>query len=450
MAKTKSSYFCSNCGNESPKWIGRCPACQQWNTYVEEVVVKQINTPGQQNLSRSKPQKLDEISTSDYIRQNSGMLEMDRILGGGIIPGSVILLGGEPGIGKSTLALQMALMTKQNVLYNSGEESDKQVKMRTSRLEASNENCYILTDQNIETLLTHARQINPGLLIVDSIQTMRTDLIDSTPGSVSQIKECTQLLIQYAKQNNVPVVLIGHITKEGNIAGPKLLEHMVDIVVLFEGDSTLSYRTIRTLKNRFGPVPELAVFEMTQQGLEEVLNPSTFFLNLNQENHPGVAVACIMDGIRPMFIEAQALVTQAVYASPQRNCTGFDIRRLNMLLAVIEKKIGIKVLQKDVFINIAGGIKIQDPAVDLAVAMAIVSSNLNLSLPEQICFCAEISLTGLLKKVGKIDQRILEAEKLGFNAVYTSGYSTMQPHKKIIVGGFNNLADAVRELFRAH
>lgn len=451
MAKARKIYVCTNCGADSSKWIGRCPSCGQWNTYKEEIIAKTggRNEILSNSVSDNKPKLLSEIDIVNHPRIISGITEFDRILGGGVIPGSLILLGGEPGIGKSTIALQIALQQKQKVLYNSGEESQQQIKLRAERLKHSSEQCYILNEQNLEKIILSAKELNPELMVIDSVQTLFTSHIEATTGTISQIRECTHQLMNYAKATNIPVIIIGHITKDGTLAGPKILEHMVDVVLLFEGDSHLNYRIIRSIKNRFGAVPELAVFEMKQSGLTEIKNPSLLFFDFEKEDRSGVTAACNLDGIRPLFIEIQVLVSQPVYATPQRNSTGFDSKRLNMLLAVIEKKAGIKILMKDVFLNVAGGFKIQDPAADLSIIMALISSFLNIPLDNSTCFCAEVSLTGDLKVVNKLNQRIDEAEKLGFKTIIISDNKENFKDRsgKISILSFKTVTDIIRNYF---
>jgi DNA repair protein RadA/Sms len=424
MSKTKTVYVCQNCGTDSPKWIGRCPSCNQWNTYVEEKIVQSKSTVVTTFAARTaKPLTLDEIKPQNMNRINSGINELDRILGGGIVPGSVLLIGGEPGIGKSTLALQVALGTKMKILYVSGEESPEQIKMRASRLLKNNPNCLIYSEVNLESLLNQFEQVKPELLIVDSVQTLHTESIESSAGSVSQIRECAAQLLKLAKTTGIPVILIGHITKDGTLAGPKILEHIVDTVLQFEGDRDHVYRILRSLKNRFGSTSELAIFEMEADGLHEIINPSEIFLSHNKNNQSGVAIASTIDGTRPFLIEAQALVSSAVYGTPQRTATGFDAKRLNMLLAVLERKAGFHLATKDVFLNIAGGFKVQDTATDLAVASAILSSNFDRAVNTSLCMSAEISLTGELKPVSRMEQRISEASKLGFKRIIIPQYS---------------------------
>ena len=453
MAKQKNIFVCQECGTESPKWVGRCPACNNWNTYVEEIKVtgasKSRHSHTKKTGSDRKPLPFNKVEAEEYRRILTGIEEFDRILGGGFVPGSFTLLGGEPGIGKSTLALQLALDRDKRILYVSGEESAGQIKMRADRLNLSNPQCLVFNETNLDDIILQFQNEKPALLIIDSIQTVYTPIIESAPGSVSQVRECAARLLQAAKDSNVPVLLIGHITKDGSLAGPKVLEHIVDTVIQFEGDQHLNFRILRTLKNRFGAVPELAIFEMKQDGLHQVLNPSAYFLHHNQLEQSGVSVACTVDGYRPLLIETQALVSSAAYGTPQRSATGFDIRRLNMLLAVLEKKGKLNVGNKDVFLNIAGGIKIQDTAADLAILAAIVSSISDQSIDPKICCCAEISLTGELRPVSRIDQRIAEVKKLGFSKMIVSSYHKDLPNTglKIVKAGF--LQQAMRFIFRS-
>lgn len=452
MAKNKNVFVCQECGAESPKWIGRCPSCNSWNTYVEEVkITKTSGTRHVQTFDsdKSSPQSFSQIKSENYSRIQTGINELDRILGGGIVPGSFILLGGEPGIGKSTLALQLALEMKEKVLYVSGEESGGQIKMRAERIGKLNDNCLVYNETHLHDILLQFKNEKPCLLVIDSIQTIYTSSIESAPGSVSQVRECAATLLKAAKESKIPVLLIGHITKDGSLAGPKVLEHIVDTVIQFEGDQHLHFRVLRTLKNRFGAVPELAIFEMNQTGLHEVLNPAGYFLHESVENLSGIAIACTVDGIKPLLIETQALVSTAVYGTPQRSATGFDTRRLNMLLAVLEKKAGLNVSSKDIFLNIAGGIRIQDTAADLAIIAAIVSSRTDQALPPRICCCAEVSLTGELKPVSRIEHRVAEAVKLGFNKFIVSSYHKDLPaNKNIEIKKASSLNDALRLIFR--
>lgn len=427
--KVKTSFFCQNCGVQSPKWVGKCPSCGEWNTYVEEVVVK-TKAPLSPALSLRKDsdrviaERLVDISTGDEQRISIPDQELSRVLGGGLVPGSLILFGGDPGIGKSTLMLQLAMQLKgKKVLYVSGEESALQIKMRAERLDVINEDCLVLTETSVQRIFAQIDKEQPDLLIIDSIQTLHTDIIDSSPGSISQIRECAADFLKFSKQSAIPVFLIGHITKDGSIAGPKILEHMVDVVLQFEGDRNHIYRLLRGIKNRFGSTNELGIYEMQGSGLREVSNPSEILISNRDEQLSGSAIAATMEGIRPMLIEIQALVSSAAYGTPQRSSTGFDLRRLSMLLAVLEKRCGFRLAAKDVFLNIAGGIKVDDPAIDLAVICAILSSGEDISIDPNIAFAAEIGLSGEVRPVNRIDQRILEAEKLGFEKIFISKYN---------------------------
>jgi DNA repair protein RadA/Sms len=423
--KTKSAFFCQNCGVESPKWIGRCPSCGEWNTYVEEVVQKEASKKDVSFAgAASFPQKLSEITLTKEQRIDTQSQELNRILGGGLVPGSVVLIGGEPGIGKSTLALQVALKIRNlKTLYISGEESNQQIKLRAERIGIKNENCFILSETLLENIFGQIEKEKPDIIVIDSIQTLYTDSIESSPGSVSQIRECAARVMRFAKQSSTPVFLIGHINKEGSIAGPKVLEHIVDTVLQFEGDHHHLYRILRSIKNRFGSTSELGIFEMQSTGLREVNNPSEILITQTDENLSGVAVSATIDGARPFLIEVQSLVSSAVYGTPQRSSTGFDLRRLSMLLAVLEKRAGFKLAAKDVFLNIAGGIRVDDPAIDLAVISAILSSNVDLHVGKDICFAGEVGLSGEIRPVSRIEQRITEAEKLGFGKIFISKYN---------------------------
>ncbi len=427
MSKVKTAFYCQNCGVQSPKWIGRCPSCGEWNTYVEEVIQKDTSA----GISRfdtsgktSSPVPVDNIRTDQEYRIDTNNKELNRVLGGGLISGSVVLLGGNPGIGKSTLMLQVALnIKKTKVLYVTGEESEQQIKIRAERISIANKNCYILTETSTQNIIHHFEKIVPDLVIIDSIQSLHTDVIDSSAGSISQVRECAAEMQRFAKVTNTPVFLIGHITKDGLLAGPKILEHMVDTVLQFEGDRHYGYRILRTVKNRFGSTSEMGIFEMTSQGLREVSNPSGILISQRDEDVSGVAIAATLEGIRPILIETQALVSTAVYGTPQRSTTGFDVRRLNMLLAVLEKRSGFRLGTKDVFLNIAGGIRVDDPAIDLAVISAILSSGEDLPINKNTCFAGEVGLSGEIRAVNRIDQRIAEAEKLGFDRIFISAYN---------------------------
>lgn len=430
MAKTKTAYFCQSCGYESAKWLGKCPSCGQWNTLVEEIIEKTataVPTWKTETSSRklSKPSKVDEIQSSIERRILTGDKELDRVLGGGLVEGSLVLIGGEPGIGKSTLMLQLALNLKgKKLLYISGEESEQQIKMRAERIkESPSADCYILTETSTQNIFKQIEILEPEILVVDSIQTLHSAHIDSTPGSVSQVRECTAELLRFAKETGVPVFLIGHITKDGAIAGPKILEHMVDTVLQFEGDRHHVYRILRSIKNRFGAAAELGIYEMQGSGLREVSNPSEILLSQRDEELSGIAISAMLEGARPMLIETQALVSAAAYGTPQRSATGFDTKRMNMLLAVLEKRCGFRLSTQDVFLNIAGGIRVEDPAIDLAVLIAIISSHQDISISSKNCFAAEVGLSGEIRAVNRIEQRIAEADKLGFETIYISKYN---------------------------
>ena len=500
MAKIKKAWFCTACGNESAKWMGKCPACGEWNTMVEEIVSKadeavatsrnrafiessnptplplsQISSSNENRitLSNSAPEnpepKNSELRNSELRNSELKNSELDRVLGGGLVEGSLVLIGGEPGIGKSTLSLQIPLYCKHlKTLYVSGEESARQLKLRADRLASgmastaaasgiatvpstaavsgtnsaasagsASDNCLILSETLLENILNQAKQVKPQLLIIDSIQTIYSQNIESSAGSVSQVRECAASLLRFAKESNTPVILIGHITKDGSIAGPKVLEHIVDVVLQFEGDTRHSYRILRSIKNRFGSTAELAVYEMTSQGLKEILNPSEMFIPMHENNLSGTAVAAMLDGTRPFLIEIQALVSTAAYGTPQRSATGFDVRRMNMLLAVLEKRVGFKLAQKDVFLNMAGGLKVSDPACDLAVVASILSSNFDVPLANDITFAGEIGLSGEIRPVSQIERRITEAAKLGFRQIFVSSYSKIPSGLKNTQAGHN-------------
>lgn len=430
MSKVKTAFFCQNCGYESVKWVGQCPSCGQWNTFVEELIQKETakNNNGWKDYHEekriNKTISLSEIKSTDEKRILSTDTELNRVLGGGIVPGSIVLIAGEPGIGKSTLFLQNGLWLKDiTVLYISGEESEQQIKMRADRLKLKNEKFYLLTETSTQTIFQEIKKLKPQLVIVDSIQTLHTTFIDSSPGSVSQIRECAVEFQRFAKETNTPVFLIGHITKDGSIAGPKILEHMVDTVLQFEGDRHYAYRILRTLKNRFGSTSELGIYEMTDEGMRGVTNPSEILITQKEEQLSGIAIAATIEGMRPLLIEVQALVTQSVYGTPQRTVSGFDLRRLQLLLAVLEKRGGFHFGVKDVFLNIAGGLKVEDPSIDLAVLCALLSSYEDVSLSQHTCFAGEVGLSGEIRAVNRIDQRIAEAEKLGFEKIIVSKYS---------------------------
>ena len=440
MSKIKTTFFCQKCGTPHAKWQGQCNGCKEWNTLVEEVVEKPKekgwSEPKTQKLKGTSPIRIQEIETDKETRITSNDSELDRVLGGGLVPGSVTLLGGEPGIGKSTLLLQISLQIKGKVLYVSGEESQKQIKLRAERIESKNENCFVLSETQTQKVFKQIELLQPDIVIIDSIQTLQTQYVDSSPGSVSQIKECTSELIQFAKKTNTPVLLVGHITKDGAIAGPKVLEHMVDTVLHFEGDRNHIYRIIRAQENRFGSTAEIGIYEMLSTGLRIVTNPSELLISQTEREMSGHAIAATMEGVRPLMIEVQALVSTAVYGTPQRSTTGFNAKRLNMLLAVLEKRAGFQLGSKDVFLNITGGISSEDPAIDLAVVSAILSSYHDIALPKEICFAAEIGLSGELRPVAKLDQRITEAEKLGFETIVSSKGAK----NKVVTQGINSLS----------
>lgn len=421
MAKTKykSLWFCSSCGADSPKWAGRCPSCGEWNTMVEEkVAAGPSKTLSPSKAGRSVAQTVNSIVASDDPRIHLPSEELNRVLGGGLVPGSIILIGGEPGIGKSTLVLQNLLSIKsKTILYVSGEESATQLKLRADRIGRGSDNCFIVCETSLETIFTHIDELNPGIIVIDSIQTIASDDLESAAGSVSQVRECAARLLKYAKESNVPVILIGHINKEGTLAGPKVLEHIVDAVLQFEGDSQYMYRLLRAIKNRFGSTSELGIYEMCRRGLREVANPSELLLSHPDEQLSGVAIGVTVDGTRPFLIEVQALVSTAAYGTPQRSVTGFDAKRMNMLLAVLEKRVGFKLAQKDVFLNIAGGLKVSDPALDLGVIAAILSSNVDMAIPKGFCMTGEVGLSGEIRPVTRLEQRIVEAEKLGMTDI---------------------------------
>ena len=431
--KAKTVFYCTSCGNESPKWMGRCPACGEWNTMKEAPAEPKKGTASGGSRgsvaarNERRPQRLREIDYSQDARISLGLGEVNRILGGGMVPGSLVLIGGEPGIGKSTLSLQIPLCCQGlRTLYVTGEESARQVGMRARRLGGDDSNCSIFCETLIDTVIEQAREMMPDLMIVDSVQTMYTDSVESAPGSVSQIKEVAAALLRFAKESGVPVILIGHITKDGFIAGPKILEHIVDVVLQFEGENRGSYRVLRSIKNRFGSTSELAVFEMTGTGLREVANPSEMLIPMHEQGLSGTAIAAMLDGTRPLLFEVQALVSSAVYGTAQRSATGFDARRLNMLLAVLEKRAGFHLSAKDVFLNMAGGLKVSDPAVDLAVICAVLSSNFDFAIPSDVCFAGEVGLSGEIRPVGQIDRRVQEAARLGFKRIFVSSFSKVE------------------------
>ena len=455
--KTKTVWFCKSCGNESPKWMGRCPACGEWNTMVEETVAtgKKASVADRVPGAGQKPLPLSEIDSSVENRISLNNDEVDRILGGGLVEGSLVLIGGEPGIGKSTLSLQIPLNCPNlKTLYVTGEESARQVKLRASRIGGDDANCLIYSETLMENIIAEAKAIMPDLMVVDSVQTMFSQNVESSPGSVTQIKETAAMLLRFAKETGVPVILIGHITKEGSIAGPKILEHIVDVVLQFEGDNRGAYRLLRSIKNRFGSTSELAVFEMTGKGLREVSNPSEMLIPMHEEGLSGVAVSAMLDGTRPFLIEVQSLVSTAAYGTPQRSATGFDVRRLNMLLAVLEKRAGFKLSIKDVFLNMAGGLKVSDPACDLAVIAAVLSSNFDFAIPSDVCFAGEIGLSGEIRPVAQTDRRIIEAARLGFKRVFVSSFTALDGLEEQGVRGIEvvKVADVpalCRALFKA-
>ena len=459
MAKTKSFFFCSECGYQSSSWLGKCPECGKWNTFTEEVVQAAksplVTDKSRSGITSTKPKLIHEVSTNETVRIPTGCAEFDRVLGGGIVPGSLLLLGGEPGIGKSTLLLQTALaIPGKRILYVSGEESEQQIKMRADRIMQSGEvcqgECFVVSETVTQRIFEYVDEVHPDLLIVDSIQTVCTENIDSSAGSISQIRECTAEFQRYAKENAVPVLLVGHITKDGNLAGPKVMEHIVDCVLQFEGDRNYGYRLLRSLKNRFGSTAEMGIFEMLGDGLRQVSNPSEFLLSQRDENLSGCSVAATLEGARPMFIEVQSLVSSAVYGTPQRNANGFDFRRLSMLLAVLEKRCGFKLAAKDVFLNIAGGIRVNDPAIDLAVACSILSSNVDIPISPRYCFAAEMGLSGEVRPVSRVEHRISEADRLGFEKIFVSKYNTKGVIKKrfgIDIVEISVIEEAFRALF---
>ena len=452
--KVKSMWYCSNCGNESPKWIGRCPGCGEWNTMIEERVnVKGNKSATFERDSKAVPMPISQIETRQETRLHMPSEELNRVLGGGLVAGSIVLIGGEPGIGKSTLVLQNILSIRgKRILYVSGEESASQLKMRADRIGRLSDNCYIVCDTSLENILGHIKQVEPELVVVDSIQTIASDAIESSAGSVSQVRECAAQLLRYAKASGTPVILIGHINKEGSIAGPKVLEHIVDAVLQFEGDRHYMYRILRSIKNRFGSTSELGIYEMVQRGLREVSNPSELLLSQSADDGElsGMAIGVTLEGVRPFLIEAQALVSTAAYGTPQRSVTGFDSKRMNMLLAVLEKRVGFKLAQKDVFLNIAGGLKVNDPALDLSVICAILSSNVDMAVPRDVCMSGEVGLSGEIRPITRIEQRVLEAEKLGFSTILVpknnmKGFDTSRLKIKIVE--VTKVEEAFRALF---
>ncbi|GJM62383.1 DNA repair protein RadA [Persicobacter diffluens] len=461
-AKVKTAYFCSNCGYEAPKWLGKCPSCQQWNTFAEEVIEKTtksrfasgdaVAAGSSFRKTAQKAVTLKDIQVQQEKRFDAQDTELNRVLGGGIVPGSLVLIGGEPGIGKSTLMLQVALkLIALKVLYVSGEESAQQIKMRADRLHNKNNNLFVLTETDLDKVFNQVKEIQPEVLVIDSIQTLGSSLIDSAPGSISQVKDCTGELMRFAKETNTPTFIIGHINKDGNIAGPKVLEHMVDTVLQFEGDRHLSYRILRTIKNRFGSTSELGIYEMRNDGLREVNNPSEVLISQREEELSGVAIGATLEGNRPLLIETQALASPSTYGTPQRATTGFDNKRLQMLIAVLEKRGGYRLSMRDVFLNIAGGVKVQDPALDLAVAASMVSSFEEIAIPPHICFAAEIGLGGEIRAVTHVESRIAEAEKMGFSTIYVSKFGLKGIDFKkygIQIRAFGKLEDIFQDLFQ--
>ena len=454
MAEAKKAYVCRECGYDAPKWLGKCPSCGAWNTFDELVVAKKGSSVAvavtSSAVPKAKPQRVQDIKTGETKRIDVGQSEVNRVLGGGLVPGSVILVGGEPGIGKSTLALQLALADNNlRTLYVSGEESAEQIKMRAERLGIHNEECVVYTETLLENIIAQCEAIKPDMIVIDSIQTIYTDLVDASAGSVSQIRECASTLLKYAKGSGTPIFIIGHITKEGTIAGPKVLEHIVDVVLQFEGDGNNTYRILRGIKNRFGATFEIGVFEMLEKGLRSVENPSEVLLSHYDEPLSGIAVAATVDGIRPYLLEVQALVSQAAYGTPQRNATGYDSRRMNMLLAILEKRVGLKMFQKDVFLNFAGGFKVSDPGLDLAVVAAVLSSYFDRPINEGLALAGEIGLSGEVRPAPRTEQRISEAARLGFKKIVVSGYASL-PTKKIKgieIARINTVSELARHLF---
>lgn len=449
--KVTTEYICSNCGAKAPQMLGRCPVCGEWGTYEESTVAPAAGTKrGISPRGSAQPQRIQDITATEEMRIDMQSAELNRVLGGGLVPGSLVLLGGEPGIGKSTLALQVLMrMGERRTLYASGEESAKQLKLRAERLAGSPDNLYIMAETSLERILDSVTDLQPDLVVIDSIQTIGTEAIEASIGSLSQVRECAARILQYAKEKNVPFIIVGHINKEGSLAGPKVLEHIVDTVLQFEGDQHYIYRILRAQKNRFGSTSELGIFQMQQDGLREVTNPSELLLSGNREGLSGIAIAAAVEGVRPLLIEVQALVASAAYGTPQRSSTGFDGRRLNMLLAVLEKRVGFKLLQKDVFVNIAGGLRVNDPAIDLAVLAAVLSSNMDVALDTNICLTGEVGLSGEIRPVNRIDQRIREAEKLGFEQIIIPAGQKYNPHNlRIRIIEAARVSDAFRHLIQ--
>jgi len=455
MAKKKTAFFCQNCGTQSPKWLGKCPSCGEWNTFVEEVLAPPQNESWEEKSisksSKAKPITIKEIEATTEPRIKTNDNELNRVLGGGIVLGSLILIGGEPGIGKSTLLLQICLhLNNLKVLYVSGEESEQQIKMRAQRIGQDSNELFILTETNLDAIFSSIKSLKPQILVIDSIQTIHTEKIEAASGSVSQVRQCAGELMKFAKQTNTPVFLIGHITKDGTLAGPKILEHMVDTVIQFEGDRHLSYRILRTTKNRFGSTSELGIYEMQSNGLRQVSNPSEILISQREDGFSGISIGASLEGNRPLLVELQSLVSPAAYGTPQRSSTGFDSKRLNMLLAVLEKRGGYRLGMQDVFLNIAGGLRIDDPAIDLAIAVSIISSLEELAISHKFCFAAEVGLGGEIRAVNRIDNRISEAEKLGFEQIFISKYNKKGvdlSRYKIDIRPFTKLSDVLSELF---
>lgn len=457
MAKVKTAYFCSSCGGEASKWFGRCNICGEWSTCVEEVVssatkaqaigLSSVSASGQRNVARA----VQNIKQSDIPRIDLGSAEVNRVLGGGLVPGSLVLIGGEPGIGKSTLALQLALkLDNFRVLYVSGEESPEQIKMRADRIGVSNQECYIFSETSLESIILQATELTPQLLVVDSIQTLYSERVESSPGSISQVRECAALLLKFAKQSGVPVLIIGHITKEGTIAGPKVLEHIVDVVFQFDGDSNTAYRILRSIKNRFGATSEIGVFEMVQTGLREVENPSDILVSHYDEPLSGIAIGASIEGLRPYLIETQALVSTSAYGTPQRSATGYDYKRMGMLLAVLEKRLGFKLGQKDIFLNLAGGFKSSDTGLDLALVAAVISSGLDVAIDTGTCFAGEVGLSGEVRPASRTEQRVQEAARLGFERIVISSYarkSLVNPPKGIQIVYVSKVGELAKKIF---
>lgn len=446
--KLQTKYVCQECGATAPKLLGRCPQCGTWGSYVEEVTEKSPATRMREVGLSVSPQRLQEVETTEDMRIDLHNTELNRVLGGGLVPGSLVLLGGEPGIGKSTLALQVLMQMKEaKTFYASGEESIRQLKLRAGRLSGVPENLFIVSETSLERILEHVKQLEPEIVVIDSIQTIGTDALESTYGSIGQVRECASRILKFAKEQNIPFIIVGHINKEGSLAGPKVLEHIVDTVLQFEGDQHYMYRILRAQKNRFGSTSELGIFEMRQDGLREVVNPSELLLSQNHDGLSGVAIASAVEGIRPFLIEVQALVSSAAYGTPQRSSTGFDLRRLNMLLAVLEKRVGFRLPQKDVFLNIAGGLRVNDPAIDLAVMAAILSSNMDIAIQPNLCFTGEVGLSGEIRPVNRIEQRIAEAQKLGFQKIIIPEGQRVQPSAySIQIVPVSKVSEAFKEI----